>query len=125
MGYYIIFAAIIIVCLIFPMAINSQFSKKYYQGALEPVPIILNSMGLFSIVLADAYGKMLGWSVIFTIVLYAISIFLVKRSAEELGCTTAEKVKMILANALLPVSIIFFILLLLTSASNKKKKVNR
>lgn len=118
------FAAIIIACLIFPMAINSQFSNKYYQGALESVPIILNSIGLFSIALDDAYGKMLGWSVISTIVLYAISIFLVKRSAEELGCTTAEKVKMILANALLPVSIIFFILLLLTTASNKKKKVN-
>ena len=122
MGDYIIFAAIIIACLIFPMAINSQFSKKYYQGALEPVPIILNSIGLFSIVLADTYDKLQGLAIIFTILLYALSIFLVKKSAEELGCTTAEKVKMILANALLPVSIILFILILLTSASNKKKK---
>lgn len=119
---YIILAAIIIVCLIFPMAVNSQFSNKYYQGALEPLPIILNSIGLFSIVMAYTYGKMLSLAIIFTILLYGISIFLVKKSAEELGCTTSETVKMILANALVPVSIILFILILLTATSNKKKK---
>lgn len=88
------------------MSIDSQFSKKYYQGALEPVPIILNIIGLFSIVMADTYGKMLGLAIIITIVLYAISIFLVSKTAEELGCKNGETVKMILANALMPVNII-------------------
>lgn len=79
MGDYILLAAIVIACLIFPMVINSQFSNKYYRGAFEPVPITLNSIGLFSIVIAGTDGKMLGLAIIFTIVLYAMSILLVKK----------------------------------------------
>lgn len=56
--------------------------------------------------MADVYGEMLGLAIIITIVLYAISIFLVSKSAEELGFTTGDTVKMILANALMPVNII-------------------
>ena len=93
-------------CLIFPMAINTQFSNKYHRGVFEPVPIILNSIGLFEIIMADVYGEMLGLAIIITIVLYAISIFLVSKSAEELGCKNGDTVKMILANALMPVNII-------------------
>lgn len=56
--------------------------------------------------MADVYGEMLGLAIIITIVLYAISIFLVSKSAEELGCKNGDTVKMILANALMPVNII-------------------
>ncbi len=88
------------------MAINTQFSNKYHRGVFEPVPIILNSIGLFEIIMADVYGEMLGLAIIITIVLYAISIFLVSKSAEELGCKNGDTVKMILDNALMPVNII-------------------
>lgn len=125
MGDYILLAAVVVACLIFPMVVNSQFSNKYYRGIFEPVPIILNSIGLFAVVMADVYGKMLWLAIIFTIVMYIISIFLVRKSAVEIGCTTVDTVKMILANALIPVSIILFILILITMTSNKKKKRKR
>ena len=125
MGDYILLAAVVIACLIFPMIINSQFSNKYHRGALEPVPIILNSIGLFAIVMADVNSEMLILAIIFTILMYAISIFLVKKSAGELGCTIGDTAKMILVNALLPVGIILVIFVLIATTSNKKGKRKR
>ena len=124
-GDYIILAVVVIACLIFPITINTLFNKKYHHGALVPVPIILSSIGLFSIVMAYINGDKLELAILFTIIMYIISVFLVKKSAEELGCTTGDTVKMILANALIPAGIILAFLILLTMTSNKKGKRKR
>lgn len=122
MGNYIILATVILGCLFFPMVINRYFSYKHYQRAFEPVPITLNTIGLFTIIIADANGELIELAIVFAILMYAISIFLVVRSARELGCANGDTILMILANALLPVSIILFILIFLTASTDKKKK---
>ena len=122
MGDLILLAIISIVFLIFPLAVHSQFISKYYYPALTPVPILLNCLGLFSIIVADMNGKMLWLSIFFCVTMYAISIFLNMNMARELGSTKIDTIKLILANALIPVSIILVILYSLISTPNKKKK---
>ena len=107
-------AVIFIGCLVYPMVVNIRFSFKYNCNILEPFPIILSSSGLILVGLTKLnQSKLLPGAIIFAIVLYMASLFLVKRDADEFNCSIGDKLQIVIANALLPVSIFGVIMLII------------
>lgn len=126
---YIVYAVIMIGCLVYPWIVNVQFSYKYSCNALTPLPITLNSIGLFLVGFAMYKQINLIPFVFATVVLYTVSIFIVRKNADIINCSVGDKVQMVLANALLPVSIflflILFIVFMLAVSQPKRKKRKR